>query len=346
MSGIENRLDLADQAMNRQPLPVPDLPPRLILDMATKCNLRCGMCTVWGQDDQEALDKAKGVMNLEASRKLLDELMAAQPIVSPCMYGEPTLAPDFRARMLDLKSRGMPVFINTNGLTITKELAEFLVSIKIDSVFVSIDATTKETLKKIRGVDKLAKIESAVHRLLEARGDCELPRIGVSFTIQDENRHEREAFVERWTQIVDCVRVGLVFLDGTFKDMKQLGERQPCPAIYKTMAVHHDGQVSVCCLDGLKQTDMGNVFESGGQAVWLGEEFTKVRLFHETGDWDKVPFCKSCNGWAQYDFEETVKDGLLIRESPEYVYYNRLDRMMTWKGDLREFHLGELKKNE
>ena len=47
----------------------------------------------------------------------------------------------------------------------------------------SIDAVTKETLAKVRSVDKLEKIESAVFRLMKARSDREYPRIGVSFTI-------------------------------------------------------------------------------------------------------------------------------------------------------------------
>ncbi len=329
-----------DPTIDWRPLPVPELPPRLILDLATKCNLRCGMCPVWGQDD-EVVENAKGVMNLEASRKLLDELMDAKPLVSPCLYGEPLLAPDFRTRMLDMKSRGMSIFINTNGLSLTNEIAEFLVSIQIDSVLISNDATTKATLKKIRGVDKLEKIESAVFRMIRARGDHEFPRIGVSFTMQDENRLERDDFVERWSGVVDCVRVGLVFQDGTFKDMSAPKKRKPCPAIYKTMAVHHDGQVTVCCLDGLKSSNMGNVFEQGGKAVWNGEAFSQVRYYHETGQWDKVPFCKPCNGWAQYEFEETIQDGLLIRQSPEYVYYNRIDRLNTWKGSLFNFHVAE-----
>jgi hypothetical protein len=79
---------------------------------------------------------------------------------------------------------------------------------------------------------------------------------------------------------------------------------------------------------------MGNVFKEGLSAVWQGEAFAKVRYFHETGQWDKVPFCKGCNGWAQYEFEEEVRDGLLIRRSPQYTYYNKIERLKNWKGNL------------
>ena len=156
--------------------------------------------------------------------------------------------------------------------------------------------------------------------------------------MQDANRHEEAAFVERWSGLVDCVRVGLLFENGTFPDMVEPPKRVPCAVIYKTMPVHNDGSVRLCCLDGVRATDMGNVFEKNVSEIWHGEEFAKARYYHETAQWDKVPFCKGCNGWAQYEYTEEIKDGLLIRRSPEYVYYNLIGRLSSWKGNLLGGH--------
>src|SRR5271168_4209413 len=194
-----------------QPLPVSALPERVLVDYATKCNLRCPMCPVWGSDDDAAVDAVKGIMNADASKRLLDEIAPAHPLVQPNMYGEPLLIPNLRERLRDMKSRGIAIAFNTNGLTLDEDLAKFMVEIELDSISFSIDALTRETLQKIRGLDKLEKIEAAVFRMLAARGDRELPRISVSFTLQGANRHEEQAFVERWSGIVDCVRVGLIF---------------------------------------------------------------------------------------------------------------------------------------
>jgi len=237
-----------------------------------------------------------------------------------------------------MKARGMAVAMNTNGLTLTEDLAQFFVDQKVDSVMFSIDAVTRPTLRKIRGIDKLEKIETAVFRLLKMRGETDFPRIGVSFTIQDDNRHEADAFVSRWVGVVDVVRMGIIFVNGTFPDMETPPVRLPCPAIYNTLPVHNDGTVTVCCLDGFKTTNMGNVFKDGVTAVWQGEDLAKVRYYHETGQWDKVPFCKPCNGWAQYEFEEEVRDGLLIRKSPQYTYYNKIARLKNWQGNLLGGH--------
>ncbi len=322
-----------DPSLGWKPLPVPELPPRLLLDLATKCNLRCPMCPVWGAEDADKIDSVVGVMDIEASRRLLDEVQAARPLVQPNIYAEPLLAPKLRERILDMKNRGMAVAMNTNGLSLTDDLARFFVEVKVDSLMFSIDAVTNETLKVIRGIEKLEKIENAVFRMLKIRGDADYPRVGVSITIQDGNRHEADEFVARWLGVVDVVRTGIVFLNGRFPDMATPETRIPCPAIYETLPVHNDGTVTVCCLDGFKATSMGNVFKDGVKAVWHGEEFAKVRYYHETGQYDKVPFCKNCNGWAQHAFKEEIRDGLLIRTSPQFVYYNKIERLKSWQGN-------------
>lgn len=333
-----SKADWVDPRHNWTPLKVAEMPERLLVDYATRCNLRCGMCPVWGSEDNNSIDSVKGIMPLERARKLLDEFTNAKPMVAPSVYGEPLLIPNFREIFRDLKAKGAAIAMNTNGLTLTDEIAEFFCEIKVDSVMFSLDAVTPETLLKVRGVDKLAKIETNVRRMMRVRGVRDYPRIGVSMTIQDANRHEEAAFVERWVGKVDVVRTGIVFEGGTFPDMVEPLERVPCPAIYKTMPIHNDGTVRLCCLDGFRSTSMGNVFEKGVKEIWHGEEFAKARYYHETEQWDKVPFCKNCNGWAQHEFEEEVRDGLMIRRSPQFTYYNKIDRLKNWQGNLLGGH--------
>src|SRR5438477_12753022 len=217
-----------DPAYGWKPLPVPDLPDRLLVDFATRCNLRCPMCPVWGLED-EAIEPLKGYMNVANARKMLDEFTTKRPMVAASIDGEPLLIPNMREVLSAVKSRGMALALNTNGLTLTESIANFFCDIEVDSVMFSIDATTKETLKKVRSVDKLEKIESAVFRLMKARGNREHPRIGVSFTRQDDNRHEEEDFIARWVGVVDVVRMGIVFEDGRFPEMAAPPKRVACP---------------------------------------------------------------------------------------------------------------------
>jgi sulfatase maturation enzyme AslB (radical SAM superfamily) len=327
-----------DPSHNWKPKPVPDMPLRLLMDLATKCNLRCPMCPVWGSEDNDKIDSVKGVMDFDRARKILDEVQNAKPMIAPIVYGEPLMVPKIKEHIQEMKSRGMAVVINTNGLTLSDDIAKYFVEQRVDSVMFSLDSVTPETLKKIRGVDRLGRIESSVFKMLRARGNAEYPRIGVSFTIQDDNKHELEAFVKRWVGVVDVVRTCPVFENGTFQGVAEPPVRTPCEAIYSTMPIHNDGSVPVCCLDGFRTMNMGNVFKDGVKAVWHGEEFAKVRYYHETNQYDKVPFCKPCNGWAQHGYQEEIRDGLMIRRSPQFTYYNKIASLKNWQGNMLGGH--------
>src|SRR3989442_515483 len=158
-----------------------------------------------------ASDDARGLRDREAARRTLDQGAAARPTVAPSVYGEPLLIPNVKDVFTEIKRRGMPIVVNTNGLTLTDDLSRFFVDLQVDSIMFSLDSVTKETLQKVRGVDRLEKIESNVFRLMRVRGDSEYPRVGVSFTIQPENKHELDAFVSRWVGVVDVVRTCPVF---------------------------------------------------------------------------------------------------------------------------------------
>lgn len=318
---------------------VPELPPRVLMDLRTDCNLKCPMCIVHGGTDDPRLKAfLRRNTDFEKVRKALDELQEAKPLMMPSLWSEPTLAKSFMDYVKAVKERGMTLSMFTNGLTVRKKMAQFFVDVGLDSITFSIDATTPETLKKVRGIDKLDKLHKAVDLMLSVRGENTVPRVGVAFTTQDCNRHEEEEFVKYWGQRVDFVRVGELFIDGSFPAIQHQTERTPCPALYNTMAVHVDGNVSYCCLDGFGETSVGNIFEEGVRAVWNGEKLNAVRHYHETGQWDKVPFCKGCDRWGSWEFEEWIEDGFLIRKSPEYVYYNRIDSLENWQGSLVAYH--------
>ena len=55
-----------------------------------------------------------------------------QPMVAPSIYGEPLLIPNLREVYADMKRRGIAIAMNTNGLTLTEDLAEFFCQIKVE----------------------------------------------------------------------------------------------------------------------------------------------------------------------------------------------------------------------
>ena len=298
------------------------------------CNLACPKCLVHSESYPQgiALKKSLGTMDIESIIKVFDEVKDSAPTVSPSFWSEPLVNNKlFRRFVLEANTRNIPVMINTNALLITDEMAEFLVE-HLDQVSISIDAMTEETLIKTRATDQLDKIKNAVFLLLEKRGVRRSPRIVVSFSSEECNISEREDFVEFWVQHVDAVRVNEVYSD-TRKIEKEIrsSERYACREIYDSLTIDYDGVARICCLDGYRETNLGNVFNDGVSNVWHGPELQRIREIHESNDYEKYKFCQNCDQWAGFKItEEKEEKNLLIRGNDFTTYYNRIDALDTW----------------
>src|SRR5438046_6712749 len=103
-----------EQSAPNAPLPVPELPPRVLIDLVTDCNLKCPMCIVHGgTDDPRLQGYLKQSMSIDNSKRILDEVMAARPLVMPSMWSEPTMSPTFREQVKQIKAHGVTVEMNT-----------------------------------------------------------------------------------------------------------------------------------------------------------------------------------------------------------------------------------------
>jgi radical SAM protein with 4Fe4S-binding SPASM domain len=122
----------------------------------------------------------------------------------------------------------------------------------------------------------------------------------------------------------------------TIDNLAVTRERTPCREIYDQMNIDFNGEVRMCCLDGFRVTNLGNVFEDGVHNVWHGEALTAIRKNHEERNYGAQPFCETCTLWSHYNITDEHEEGeLLIRASDSVTFYNRLDRMNNWTSDLK-----------
>jgi len=314
---------------------VPDYPPKVQIGIQDGyCNLKCSMCFLHSPDHQEQIKSIRGEMTTTQLESLLDEINQAgnKVAISPYRWSEPFAARDFKTSLQAIKDREFPIVINTNGLLIDEDMAKFLVDIEVDSLTISLDAFTEETYLLKRGVKAFEKAKKVVFSLLAARGEKALPRIGVSFTLGHDNEPEKDQFVDYWIQHVDVVRVNKEqgFAEKGVKELAMPGKRVPCYQLYDSITISCSGDAVICCLDALNEMKMGNVFDKGIKNIWQGERFQEIRHYHETGQYDKVPFCKNCNMWMNTTLDEFEENGMLVRSSPVMTFYNRMDRLGNW----------------
>lgn len=307
------------------------LPPKKILLGLQEgdCNLSCPKCYTHGENSPTSNERKSGVMDYEKFISLCEELSVFSPRVTPQTWDEPLLTPNLFKYLKILKDFKLTVTMDTNGILLSKKVAKQLVDLQIDSVFISLDAVTTETYLKVRGKDTLALIEKNVLGLIEARGSSLLPRIGVSFVVEDNNEHEELLFCEKWKGVADVVRVNKEFSSERQVKTDSLVERTPCWSLYDSMMVNFDGSVSLCCVDTHSEVEIGNVFEEKILDIWQRGSFSKIRKIHEEARYSEVSICSTCNLWSNEKPQVLEDERFITSKTQTHYYINAKDKIKS-----------------
>lgn len=330
----------------------PEIPEIIRVELTNTCNLACPHCRHHSAEKRKPENYAeyyKTPINMteEQVAAIIKEVAPYKPSVTLNVANEPLIAKTFPFAVRKVKEYELPGTFNTNGIGLGKEIAQLLVDVQYDSINVSVDALTPETLKKARGITRLDKLIESVELVIRTRGDKPLPRVGVTFVITDYNAHELPGFLDFWKQRVDVIRV-----TGYIKDLRpdisvipgfkreDLPERVPCKQLFRDIVIRANGDVTPCVITAERpEVIVGNIFRDGGvREVWNGEGLNRLRELHNNGRWDEIDFCGPCDYWVEtFDMKEEVRDGFLIRTpSPYTTFYNVLDKMKNWNKDLHD----------
>jgi radical SAM protein with 4Fe4S-binding SPASM domain len=96
-----------------------------------------------------------------------------------------------------LKEKGATVLFNSDAITLTLPRARQLIETSLDEFRVSMDAATRETYLKIRGVDRFDRVVGNVQTLVELQRTMNRanPRVSLWFTAMLANLEELPGFV-------------------------------------------------------------------------------------------------------------------------------------------------------
>lgn len=273
-------------------------PKKLALEVCAACNLACTMC------HHPSMQRPKGVLSFELFRKCADEVARLAPDTE-CWFsfcGEPLLEPDALFRMIAYgKQAGLrSLNINSNGLLMTRELADRVLDSGVDLVVFGIDGFSRETYERIRVGGVRDELYGNVERLLRLRhGRSAGPEVQVQFIVMDENEHELEAFEDHWLARGAVVKVrNQLSWGGRFATPLNVPQedRIPCPWAVTMMHVFWDGRVPRCPGDTEGHEGVGNAWDDSLAILWgrLGE----YREKHLSGRFDLLPErCGTCKDW-------------------------------------------------
>jgi len=184
-------------------------PTRFFFSVTENCNIQCHHCITHAP----TLTRSGAARTL--SPRVLDALRDDLRFANYAAFvhgGESLTAPIFFDVLRALKhARSAQPYVAhllTNGMLLTEAVAAKLVNAGVCSISVSIDGATAQTNDAIRQGARLETILGNVRRVHAWRRERQVSlRLGLSFVVLSQNRHELEAFVDLASELgVDWIK--------------------------------------------------------------------------------------------------------------------------------------------
>ena len=187
-----------------RPAVVGTLPRSLYLEATNRCDSKCRTCIRTFATLEPPAD-----LSLAQVQAIVEQFPILDRVVLHGI-GEPLLNRELFEIVAYLKTRVTSVLFNSDAIGLTAARARRLIESGLDEFRVSMDAATAESYRRLRGVDRFARVVENVARLvaLERTLERATPRVSLWFTASRANIEELPAFV----QLAGDLGVGEVYV--------------------------------------------------------------------------------------------------------------------------------------
>lgn len=152
---------------------------RVYVEPTSECNLSCPACV------RAAWDEPAGRMAGGTWEALLSGIRSLDlpPSIFLGGFGEPLLHPEIMEMVRDAKRCGVDVELITNGTLLDARMADRMVAVGLDRLWISLDSADDGQFAATRKGGALEAVVNNVQRLntLRERSPSRKPRIGISF---------------------------------------------------------------------------------------------------------------------------------------------------------------------
>jgi len=214
--------------------------------------------------------------------------------------GEPLLNKYFTNMVREIKARSVPLVKTvSNGMLLTKPLAEDIIASGLDAIEFSLDGESFEENNAIRRNCDGKKVLTNISILIEEkkRLGSATPAIYVATTQFKKKRNDfqeqpisaptyiteflgrplvdiagfKSTFAMRWPDLHINRTLYEVITDPTPKTSHE------CDHVNSTMTIRWNGDVVPCCYDLTSKSNLGNILRDGIETIWNGPPFQQLR---------------------------------------------------------------------
>lgn len=295
----------------RIPLPFPMV---INIELTNKCTENCIWCP------RDSMTRERGFMEFDVFKKIIDEIPRNQKLRRLYVHwmGEPLLHPEFLKFIEYAKSKDKAesIVIATNGFLLSKDVMKRMIELKIDELFVAIDAVDPGSYSEFKNTDHFNIVKDNIVGALALKREVRLrlPFIRVKFLETDQNFRDKDLFRLQWRGIADSVffEKDLSIWDGKSEKVNKyiksmgcylkhyggLAVRYPCDRLWYLMAVQWNGIVSPCVCDWNGENGIGDIRKQRIEEIWYSDILMSYRSHHINRTFEKVRLCSVCTRWG------------------------------------------------
>jgi radical SAM protein with 4Fe4S-binding SPASM domain len=276
------------------------VPSILRIENTNFCNGKCFMCPY------PNMKRKKGTMNRKLYKKIIDQASNIKiKYLNLHNFGEPLIDKDFAWKVKYAKSKNIKrISTNTNGTLLTPKLTKDIINSDLDEIYISVDAATQKTYKKIRiGLD-YNQVQKNIKYLVKLKKQLKKdnPKIILDFLEFDLNKNETNKFINKWKKIVDNVCISQIHDWSNKKQIKLKNKinnyvefsQTPCRLPFTEMLINWDGTVSLCCQDIDGEVILGDTKKDNLIKIWQNKKYQNIRRSHQNLKTNNLKLCKNC----------------------------------------------------
>jgi radical SAM protein with 4Fe4S-binding SPASM domain len=274
------------------------MPNSLDIELTNRCNLNCSGCP------RKKMNRPYGDMSFDLFKRIIDKGYPYIYFSWLHLFGEPLLNSNVAAMVSYASKKQVACGISTNATVLNQELARNLCMSKLDTIIISIDATTDQTYNKIRRGGNFGQVIKNTETLLNLPERKNIKHTIIQMVKMKKNQHEVDDFINKWKGFSRNVHIKEEdSWAGYFKNNSKSNSimRFPCCKLWDRLTVDWQGNVSICCRDFRMQVNLGNLKTDGLKSLWNGNKMVALRKSHINNKLDDVPLCQHCKEWIFSD---------------------------------------------
>jgi radical SAM protein with 4Fe4S-binding SPASM domain len=248
----------------------------------------------------------RGFMSEEIFDKIVNEIKDFAFEIFIQLAGEPLLHHKLTAYIKKAREKGLRVGISTNGSLLKGNICEDIINAGLDKLVITF-TDRGDKYKRIWQGGDYGEVEKNIEEFLSKRNKRRRPEVTlqiIKFFGEDKSLNMDKGFTEKWTRlgVNSFSPIWATYWTGDFKEEAMLRYRQaprdtyyrPCGAIWRSVAVHWNGDVSACCNDLMGIYILGNVEKESIAAIWNGEYMVKLREDLIRQKYKDIKLCRNC----------------------------------------------------